>query len=228
MLEGSRRLLSVLRENPDFLPRLFARSSVRQLVRGMRVSREYGDSIAAVVPGQNTTLVVDDGRIVANGHVVVGTSGPSYLKPADTVLCVENGRFESTSENILYVGKGTTLSVNGGDLRIGDVQAMYGCEIHCTEEISIGDGCGIGPGVVIRDGHPHTFAADGRRRTTSAPIVLEDDVIMPGQALVKKGVRIGEGAVVASGSVVTGDVPARSLVAGVPAEVVATDVNWEF
>jgi acetyltransferase-like isoleucine patch superfamily enzyme len=43
---------------------------------------------------------------------------------------------------------------------------------------------------------------------------------------VLKGVTIGDGAVVAAGSVVIEDVPPRALVAGVPAKVKKQDVNW--
>jgi acetyltransferase-like isoleucine patch superfamily enzyme len=44
---------------------------------------------------------------------------------------------------------------------------------------------------------------------------------------VLKGVTIGDGAVVAAGSVVVHDVPARALVAGNPARVVRQDVTWQ-
>lgn len=228
MANGIRNVLAVLREHPEFLRRLLAKSSVPQLLRGAAVSRNYADSITGVVPGKNTALEVEDGEIRPNGHIVVGTSGPRYLRNRDTMFCIEHGEFVSTSEEILYIGKGTTIFVNHGRLNMGDVKAFYGCEVYATEEVTIGDGCGIGPGVVIRDGHPHTFSAAGETRASASPVVIEDDVIIPSHALVKKGVTIGEGAVVASGSVVTDDVPAHALVAGVPAEVIDTEVNWEF
>lgn len=84
------------------------------------------------------------------------------------------------------------------------------------------------------DGHP-LDAADRRidaeailsnapyvapTRTKSAPIVIEDDVWIGFKASIMKGVRIGEGAIVAAGSVVTKDVPPRTIVAGNPARIV--------
>lgn len=52
---------------------------------------------------------------------------------------------------------------------------------------------------------------------TAEGIVVEDDVWLGANTVVTDGVRIGRGAVVAAGAVVTRDVPAHTLVAGVPA-----------
>jgi acetyltransferase-like isoleucine patch superfamily enzyme len=54
---------------------------------------------------------------------------------------------------------------------------------------------------------------------TADGIVVEDDVWIGAGAIVTDGVRIGQGAVVAAGAVVTGDVPPRTVVGGVPARV---------
>jgi len=55
---------------------------------------------------------------------------------------------------------------------------------------------------------------------TAQGIVIEDDVWLGASAVVTDGVHIGRGAVVAAGAVVTSDVPAHTVVAGVPARVV--------
>src|SRR5215831_12225522 len=55
---------------------------------------------------------------------------------------------------------------------------------------------------------------------TAEGIVIEDDVWLGAGAVVTDGVHIGRGAVVAAGAVVTADVPAHTVVAGVPARVV--------
>lgn len=57
-------------------------------------------------------------------------------------------------------------------------------------------------------------------KIASQPIVIEDDVWICSKATVFKGVRIGRGAIVTVGSVVAGDVPAWTMVAGSPAKVV--------
>jgi acetyltransferase-like isoleucine patch superfamily enzyme len=58
--------------------------------------------------------------------------------------------------------------------------------------------------------------------TTGVPIVIEDRAWLGNRCMVLKGVTIGHDAVVAAGSIVTRDVPPRTVVAGVPAQVVRT------
>jgi acetyltransferase-like isoleucine patch superfamily enzyme len=54
----------------------------------------------------------------------------------------------------------------------------------------------------------------------AAPVVIETGAFVGASVTILAGVRIGAGAFVAAGSMVTGDVPARTLVAGVPARAV--------
>jgi acetyltransferase-like isoleucine patch superfamily enzyme len=55
---------------------------------------------------------------------------------------------------------------------------------------------------------------------------IGDHVWIGARAAVLKGVTIGDGAIVAAGAMVTHDVPARALVAGVPARLVREGVEW--
>jgi len=57
---------------------------------------------------------------------------------------------------------------------------------------------------------------------TAEGIVIEDDVWLGAGAIITDGVRVGKGAVVAAGAVVTQDVPAHTVVAGVPAKPIKT------
>jgi acetyltransferase-like isoleucine patch superfamily enzyme len=55
---------------------------------------------------------------------------------------------------------------------------------------------------------------------TAEGIVIEDDVWLGAGAIITDGVRVGKGAVVAAGAVVTQDVPAHSVAAGIPARII--------
>jgi acetyltransferase-like isoleucine patch superfamily enzyme len=81
--------------------------------------------------------------------------------------------------------------------------------------------------VVLRDSDNHSIKDIGDTVSAeSAPIVIGNHVWIGMNVMVLKGVTIGEGAIVAAGSVVIRDVPSHCLVAGVPAKVVKTDVSW--
>lgn len=109
-------------------------------------------------------------------------------------------------------GLGTTFGEN--------VFVNQGCTFMDNGGISIGDNVMIAPKVsLITGGHPLPLA-ERREYVTRAPIVIEDDVWIGTAAVVTQGVTIGAGSVVAAGAVVTRDVPARTLVVGVPARVV--------
>jgi len=95
----------------------------------------------------------------------------------------------------------------------------YGSSISSHAGVTIGNNCLIGNYALIMDSDYHSLT-DRSQPGEAAPIVLEDDVWIATRAMVLKGVRIGAGAVVAAGAVVTSDVAPRTLVAGVPARMV--------
>jgi len=89
--------------------------------------------------------------------------------------------------------------------------------------LTIGDGVTFGPcSMVIDNNHrfddPHVSVMD--QGLSGSPIVIEDYVWVGGHAVILPGVHIGKGAIVAAGAVVTKDVPAYSIVGGVPAKVI--------
>ena len=89
--------------------------------------------------------------------------------------------------------------------------------------VEIGSGVIIGPHTIIVD-TDHRFEDPGRpireQGLRSAPIRIEDDAWLASHVTVVGGVTIGRGAVVGAGSVVTRDVPALTVAAGVPARVI--------
>ncbi|MGO4684089.1 acyltransferase [Hyphomicrobium sp. 2TAF46] len=109
-----------------------------------------------------------------------------------------------------------------GKLEIGARTFMnYGCSIVATKLVSIGPNCKIGMEVLMMDNDFHQIDPVERAvRPASAPIVLEENVWLGARVIVLSGVTIGAGSVVAAGSVVTRDIPPRSVAAGQPARVI--------
>jgi len=107
----------------------------------------------------------------------------------------------------------------GGRLRIGARGFVnQGATIVATTDIAIGDDVRIGDNVAVYDSDHH--AVEQGAPVRRAPVRIGDNVWLARGAVVLPGSTIGDHAVVAAGAVVSGDVPARSLVAGAPARVV--------
>jgi acetyltransferase-like isoleucine patch superfamily enzyme len=113
------------------------------------------------------------------------------------------------------------------ELRIGsDCHVGYDILLAVNERITIGDHVGISQRVVVRDsdGHP----SDVRRRMRGeslapediAPVTIHNYAWIGRDAHVLKGVTVGVGAIVASGSVVATDVPDGAIAMGVPARII--------
>ena len=110
----------------------------------------------------------------------------------------------------------------GGRLEIGSsVFINYGASLSAHQLVRIGDGCQLGSYACLMDNDYHSVE-DRERPGESAPIVLGRNVWLGIRVIVLKGVTIGDNAVIGAGSVVTRDIPANCLAAGVPAKVIRT------
>jgi acetyltransferase-like isoleucine patch superfamily enzyme len=109
-------------------------------------------------------------------------------------------------------------------IEVGTDCGFTGTTLVAAARIRIGDRVLVGGNASIVDFDFHPLTPEGRAEDVNAgaaaPIVIEDDVFVGMEALVLKGVTVGEGAVVGAGAVVTQDVPPRTVVAGNPATVV--------
>lgn len=95
------------------------------------------------------------------------------------------------------------------------------CHFQDHGGITLGDGCLIGHNVVFATLN-HDKNPASRAHMTPAPIVLGRNVWVGSNSTILPGVTIGDGAIVAAGAVVTKDVPANTIVGGVPAKVINT------
>ncbi len=134
----------------------------------------------------------------------------------------------------MKIGRDTSIALDcrfTGDrlheICIGDrVSIPPGAFFVCGAPITIGDDVVFGHRVALyTSDHDPDDEAFSRR---NAPIVIEERAFVASQAIILKGVRLGRGAVVAAGAVVTRDVPPYTIVAGNPARVVREREAREF
>lgn len=110
----------------------------------------------------------------------------------------------------------------GKNITIGkDVFINSGCHFQDQGGIEIGDGALIGHNVVLATIN-HDLNPKENRKNHYAPIKIGTHVWIGSNATILPGVTIGDYAVVAAGAVVTQDVPAMTVVGGVPARVLKT------
>ena len=108
----------------------------------------------------------------------------------------------------------------GKNIEVGeDVFINACCHFQDHGGVRIGDGCQIGHNVVFATLN-HFLEPEKRKMTHSAPIVLGKNVWVGSNATILQGVTIGDNAVIGAGAVVTGDIPANTVAAGVPAKVI--------
>lgn len=131
----------------------------------------------------------------------------------------------------IYVGKKATLKL-GNDVGISSSTLLV------KESVSIGNSVAIGADCIIMDTDAHNL--DWKIRCSeetneygesvdmvtaaSAPIVIEDNVLVGARCIILKGVTIGARSIIGSGSIVTKDIPSDCIAAGNPCKVIKSIV----
>jgi acetyltransferase-like isoleucine patch superfamily enzyme len=138
-------------------------------------------------------------------------------------VCIYN----KIQENLAGICNPTVLVAEraGAVLEIGNHVGISGAVLFCAEHIVVEAYVNIGVGVRIYDTDFHPISWKERRinlkdTVSTKPVRICQDAWIGTNAIILKGVTIGERSIVAAGAVVTADVPPDCVAAGVPAKVV--------
>ena len=135
------------------------------------------------------SLTIDKGSTICIGKFLM-SKGPLYLKAIDNSKIV-------IGNNVFF---------------------NHNCSITSCKKITIGNNCKFGNNIVIID-HDHKITSCGATKDlVSKEIIIEDNVWVGANSVILKGVRIGEGSIIAAGSVVNKDVEKYTIVGGLPAK----------
>lgn len=148
-----------------------------------------------------------------------------YIDNGVQIYQEENGGQVEVGDRVrLYEDTHILVGPEGGLFIGADTKIHRGCQIESYKApIQIGRGVGIAARCALLS-FDHGLAPDrpyaNQPLTTKGPIIIEDEAWLGHGVTVLSGVRIGKGAVIGAGSVVTKDVPAGAIAVGVPARVV--------
>lgn len=125
----------------------------------------------------------------------------------------------------VLVGQNVRLRTREGNISIGD-ESNIGpdCHIGTSSNITIGKHCLFGGRCYI-GGLQHGFEDTDtpiteQKMVSRGGVQMGDDVWLGAHVIVNDGVKIGNGAIIGAGSVVTNDIPAYAIALGIPAKVI--------
>jgi acetyltransferase-like isoleucine patch superfamily enzyme len=152
-------------------------------------------------------------------HGVEHGRAPCFRRRLPTIVC--EGRMV-LGDHLYSHGlrfRSRLCAYRGATLELGDdVRLNGGVMLDAHTRITIGDGCRLAELVTLMDSQQHPSSEHDQVRV--APIALGENVWLGRLVTVLPGVTIGPHTVVAAGSVVTHDLPDRTIARGNPAEVV--------
>jgi acetyltransferase-like isoleucine patch superfamily enzyme len=124
----------------------------------------------------------------------------------------------------VWIGHGTKIRCHEGEVRIGDKTVLgQECTISAYQHVSIGEQCIIADRVMMID-FDHNVAeverAIRRQGIYKRDVRVGNNVWIGYGAQILRGARVGDNSIVGASAVVTKDVPANAVVAGVPARVI--------
>jgi acetyltransferase-like isoleucine patch superfamily enzyme len=193
-------------------------------------------ALAAALAGAEVALdVALDARIGRRVHVFVapGTRtrlsiGPGAVVSDGCRLLLKGGRIDIGGW--VDLRPGVTLNASGA-LTVGEATVVgAGSVIHCAHEVRVGPRCAIGEYTTLVDtSHVHVAPERGiYLDTVPGRVIVGCNVFIGTKSTLGRRADIGDFSMVGANSVVTGPVPSRVLVSGVPAvEVRRLQLPWE-
>ena len=134
-----------------------------------------------------------------------------------------NHLFADAGEN-LRLFKGISMTY-GHNIEMGDNTVVHD-DVHLDDrgKLTIGNRCSISDNVHLYS-HDHDIV--DQTAVENFHTIVEDDVRLTYDVMVRAGVKVGENAVVGARAVVQNDVPAHHIAVGIPAKSVAIKPGWE-
>lgn len=177
---------------------LIGKRSIVMINRDADIRISNNLSLGVAFSNKQKTLL----NIKENGKLIV-----------DSAIIANGSRISIDKDATLIIGKNTFINEN--------------TRIMASSKIEIGKNCNVSWDVNIIDSDRHDIFINNQKQTKTEPITIGNNVWIGSRTSILKGVRIGDGAIIGAGSIVVKDVPSNTMVAGVPAKIIKSNVSWE-
>lgn len=164
-------------------------------------------------------------------HIFLSMCRGARLSIGDNFTFSSGGGINPLSRNI----EGCFFLYNNAQIIIGNKTGISSASLRAKEKIIIGNYVNIGSDCIIIDTDAHSLnwkvragiaksetgeITNDSQAAKSAPIIIEDYVLIGTRCIILKGVTIGARSVIAAGSVVTKSIPADCIAGGNPCKVI--------
>lgn len=172
-------------------------------------------SLSIVIAGKNNKVVFQPGSRIKNSKIFIQGSNCTI----------------SVGPNCIINNTDFWIEDNIGSIVLGPYTSIEGAHLAVTEgkEIKIGNDCMFSTSIQVRtgDSHPIFDMKTSIRINEADDVVIGNHVWIGANASVLKGVRINDGAIIGTGSIVTTSIENNCIYAGIPAKKVKENINWE-
>ena len=170
--------------------------------------------------------------IVGKGNRLDLGESANYLTDCNIYIYGNNNIIRLGERNV-FLKADLYIEDSGSEITFGNKNRILGFTHIAALEgqvVRFGDGCLFSTDVIFRNSDSHAIidAETGKRVNPAESITVGNRVWFGNKTTVLKGVTINDDCVVATGAIVSHDVPNNSIVAGVPARVVKQGIVWRL
>lgn len=165
---------------------------------------------------KNSMIKIQNGVLTTSANQSHGNGRLSSFRLDENSIVNVNGNFTFMYNADVILFKNAVLELGNNSF------INSNCKIRCHKYISIGENCAISHDFTIMDSDAHYL--NGSNNTLD--VIIGNHVWIGTRVTILSGVYIGDGSVIAAGSIVTENVPNNSLVGGVPAKILKKNISW--
>ncbi|HEY2721597.1 MAG TPA: acyltransferase [Chitinophagaceae bacterium] len=187
------------------------------------------------ISGKNN-IVINKGVLFDVKYDILGNDNRVEIKQgavlSNILIYIRGDRHQLTIGNDCRI-KGGSIWFEDNDCRveIGQKTTIESAHLAVTEpgrKIMIGEDCMFSNAIELRTGDSHSIIdiSTGKRINPAQDIIIGNHVWVGAHSIILKGVHIGDNSIIGTNSLVTKDVPAHSISAGIPAKILRDNIDW--